>query len=95
MTIVMTTVSMQEALSRVCNGTVHYSAARTLNTTEQPLFAATARALCQLAAPYTVSCFKRIYPETTARLDTEQAVKGLKEVIQSWDQEQAQKPGTQ
>lgn len=89
----MILMSVQEALTRVCNGTAHYSSARTLNSSEQPLFAATARALCQVAAPYTVSCYKRIYPETTARLDTEQAVKGLKEVIQSWDQEQAQKPG--
>ena len=77
----------------MCNGTAHYSSAHTLNTTEQPLFAATARALCQLAAPYTVSCYKRIYPETSVKLDTEQAMKRLKEVIQSWDQEQAQRPG--
>ena len=84
---------MQEALARVCNGTAHYSSARTLNSTEQPLFAATARALCQLAAPYMVSCYKRIYPEASVRLDTEQAMNGLKAVIQSWDQEQA--PGKQ
>ncbi|KAL3162063.1 hypothetical protein ABBQ38_009127 [Trebouxia sp. C0009 RCD-2024] len=81
---------LQEALTRVSSGTVHYSSARTLNSTEQPLFAATARALCQSAAPYTVSCYKRVYPETSARLDTEQAVKGLKELIQSWDQERSQ-----
>ena len=77
----------------MCNGTAHYSSARTLNTTEQALFAATARALCQQAAPYTVSCYKRIYPETSVKLDAEQAMKRLKEVIQSWDQEQAQRPG--
>lgn len=85
--------SVQEALTRVSSGTVHYSSARTLNSTEQPLFAATARALCQSAAPYTVSCYKRVYPETSARLDTEQAVKGLKELIQSWDQERSQMSG--
>ena len=79
----------------MCNGTAHYSSARALNSTEQPLFAATARALCQLAAPYIVSCYKRIYPETSVKLDTEQALKGLKEVIRSWDQEQAQQPGKQ
>ena len=84
---------LQEALTRVSNGTVHYSSARTLNSTEQPLFAATARALSQSAAPYTVSCYKRIYPETSVRLDTEQALKGLKELIQSWDQERSQLAG--
>lgn len=84
---------MQEALTRISSGTVHYSSAHTLNSTEQPLFAATARALCQLAAPYTISCYRRIYPETSARPDTEQALKGLKELIQSWDQERFQASG--
>ena len=79
----------------MCNGTANYSSARTLNSSEQALFAATAKALCQLAAPYTVSCYKRVYPESTVKLDTEQAMKGLKEVMESWDQEQAQRPGEQ
>ena len=77
------------------NGTAHYSAARTLNSTEQPLFASAARALQDLAAPYTVSCFKRVYPGTSANIDIEQAVKVLSEVIQGWDQEQAAVTGTQ
>lgn len=86
---------MQEALTRVCNGTAHYSSARTLNSTEQPLFASAAKALCDLAAPYAVNCLNRIYPGTTARVDQEQALEGLKEVIQSWEQEQLKKPGNQ
>ena len=84
---------MQEALTRICTGTAHYSAARTLNSSEQTLFAAAAKAQCDLVAPYAVSCYQRIYPQGTSKVDVEQATKALREVVQAWDQEQAQKKG--
>ena len=77
----------------MCNGTVHYNATRALSNTEQPLFAAASRALCGLVAPYAVSCYQRIYPDAMAHVDVQQATKGLQEVIDGWDQEQAQKAG--
>jgi len=85
--------ALQEALTRICTGTAHYSAARTLNSSEQPLFAAAAKALCDLVAPYAVSCYQRIYPQSTSKVDVEQATKALREVVQALDQEQAQKKG--
>ncbi len=85
--------SLQEALTRVCSGTAHYSAARTLSSTEQPLFAAAAKALCDLVVPYSVSCYQRIYPDATATVDADKATKSLREVIDSWDQEAALKAG--
>jgi len=84
---------LQEALTRICNGTAHYSAARTLNSSEQPLLAAAAKAQCDLVAPYAVSCYQRVYPQSTCKVDVEQATKALREVVQAWDQEQAQKKG--
>lgn len=85
--------ALQEALTRICTGTAHYSATRTLNSSEQPLFAAAAKAQCDLVAPYAVSCHQCIYPQSTSKVDVEQATKALREVIQVWDQEQAQKKG--
>lgn len=82
---------LQEALTRICTGTAHYSAARTLNSSEQPLFTAAAKAQCDLVVPYAVSCYQRVYPQSTSKVDVEQATKALREVIQVWDQEQAQK----
>jgi len=85
--------ALQEALTRICNGTAHYSAARTLNSSEQTLFAAAAKAQCDLVVPYAVSCYQRIYPQSTSKVNVEQATKALREVVQAWDQEQAQKKG--
>ena len=85
--------ALQEALTRICTGTAHYSAARTLNSSEQPLFAAAAKAQCDLVAPYAVSCYQRIYPQSTSTVNVEQATKAPREVVQVWDQEQAQKKG--
>lgn len=69
----------------------HYSAARTLKGTEQQLFQSAARALCDPVAPYTVSCYRCVYPEVTAKVDVNQATKALRDVIQAWEQEEAQK----
>ena len=85
--------AVQEALTRICNGTAHYSAARTLNTSEQPLFAAAAKAQCDLVVPYAVSCYQRIYPQASAPMEMGQATKALREVIQAWDQKLAEKTG--
>ena len=82
--------TLQEAITRVCSSTAHYSAARMLSGTEQQLFQSAARALCDLVTPYTVSCYRCVYPEVTAKMDVNQATKALRDVIQAWEQEQGQ-----